>query len=81
MVLESADQFERTRLSIAGYGVTVTSWYDVARKHWRANAPAWAHLLLAAEEPVTGASREKALLAVERLLANRLPEPAPPGRR
>ena len=69
-------EFERTRLDIAGQVVTITSWYEDDKHRWRAGAPAFNHLLSGADEdPITGTTREKAIQAARGRLAQRLPSP------
>jgi len=66
------EEFERVRLDVSGRGVTVTSWYDTLHQCWRANAPAHGHLLNdLVDNPVTGSTREKAIVAVRGRLAER----------
>ena len=73
--------FERTRVELTGgQSVTITSWYDDEKCHWRGNAPALLHLLPDAtggeNALLTGATRDKAILAVRGALAHRLPASA-----
>ena len=73
MLLESPDKFERVRLTVAGHGVTVTSWFDSRRQLWRANAPALLSILGSGEEDlITGNTREKALQIIQGRLADQL---------
>lgn len=80
MLLESPDKFERARLTVAGHGITVTSWFDERRQLWRANAPALLSLLGKREEDlITGTTREKALQAIQGRLAEQLGRAGPTG--
>ncbi|GAB4460990.1 MAG: hypothetical protein OHK0029_25740 [Armatimonadaceae bacterium] len=77
MPQESPDKFERVRLTIAGTGVTVISWFDSKLQLWRANAPALLWLLGDREEnQITGTTREKALQSIQ----NRLTDQISPAR-
>jgi hypothetical protein len=74
-------EFERTRLDVSGQTVTITSWYEDDQHRWRANAPAFNHLLGGVEEvPITGTTRDKAIQAVRGRLAQKLPSVAAPRR-
>ena len=76
-------EFERTRLDVGGQSVTITSWYDDNKRRWRANAPAYSHLLNTSgweENPITGTTREKAIQAVQGRLAQMLANAAGPRR-
>jgi hypothetical protein len=66
-------EFERTRMEIGGRGVTFTSWYEPDKQQWRANAPAFTHLMAAEEKVSTGQSRAAAIQAASAYLAKRLP--------
>jgi hypothetical protein len=69
--------FERTRLDIAGRGVTITSWYEFGKQRFRANAPAYLHLFNendAVDAQNTGTTREGAVRAVRDRLAKCLTE-------
>jgi len=53
--------FERTKQSIQGHGVTITSWFDPEKQVYRASAPAYLHVIH--EWPATslqGRTREQA---------------------
>jgi len=57
--------FERTRQSMQGHGVTVTSWFDAGKQVWRASAPAYIHVTH--EWPATALQGPTRLKAVENL--------------
>ena len=79
--MENTDTFERARLEVAGRGVTITSWYDAGKHLWRANAPAFQHLLGDSDkEAITGATRERAVNAIQSRLAQQFTG-APSNRR
>jgi hypothetical protein len=68
-------EFERTRLDIAGQGVTITSWYESGKQRYRANAPAFLHLFNDSDAPDaqnTGSTRAGAVRAVRDRLETRL---------
>jgi hypothetical protein len=76
-------EFERTRLDIGGQPVTITSWYDDDKHRWRANAPAYGHLLNISgteADPITGTTREKAIQAAHGRLAQMLANASGPRR-
>lgn len=71
--MPTPDTFERTRVSVANYGVTITSWFDNGKNVWRANAPALQHLLGDQnEDACTGVTRERAISAITSRLTQQL---------
>lgn len=73
MEMKSPMEFERLRVEIGGRGIIVTSWFDAGKQVWRANAPALLHLLGDAHpDTMSGATRQKAISAMEGVLTRTL---------
>jgi hypothetical protein len=69
-------EFERSRVDVAGKGVTITSWYEPDKQRWRANAPAYGHMLTdVAEHTIIGGTRAQAIRAACEYLTKRLIRP------
>ena len=63
-------EFERTKQTVGGRSILLTSWYDEGRQTWRASAPAYAHLgTLFAAAHGDCPSRSAAVERLSRLLA------------
>jgi hypothetical protein len=70
-------EFERSRVDLGGgQCVTITSWYDAEKSYWRGSAPALLHMLASPDGSdsavLSGATRDKAILAVRGILTRRL---------
>jgi hypothetical protein len=64
-------EFERTKETVAGRSILMTSWFDETKQTWRASAPAYAHLSsVLAVGTEDCASRKAAVARVSNLLAN-----------
>jgi hypothetical protein len=75
--VKTMNDFERTRLDIAGKGVTITSWFEPDKHRWRANAPAFLHLMNSengdgSETVISGTTRAQAIRAVCDHLSKRI---------
>ena len=75
--VKTMNDFERTRLDIAGKGVTITSWFEPDKHRWRANAPAFLHLMKVdsgdgTETVISGMTRAQAIRAVCDHLSRRM---------
>jgi hypothetical protein len=65
--------FERTKQTIEGRSILITSWYDDREQNWHANAPLYAYAnLFAPVSPVTFPSRQAAIEGVSTLLTTYL---------
>ena len=66
-------EFERSRHSVCGRQVTITSWYDSAKRTWAAGAPNYSHVFSGqATTPRNMPSRSLAVAAMVKLLASHL---------
>jgi hypothetical protein len=69
--------FERTKQTVGGRSIMMTSWYDESQQTWRASAPAYAHLgTLFAAAHGNCTSRSAAVERLSRLLANHFEDSA-----
>ncbi|GAB4467156.1 MAG: hypothetical protein OHK0029_38910 [Armatimonadaceae bacterium] len=69
-------EFERVRLDVAGQGVLITSWYEIEKQRWRANAPALLHLMHeefgSNETVIVGSTRLQAIRSLCDFLTKRV---------
>ncbi len=75
-------EFDRSRETVGGRSVTITSWYDDQAKGWRAGAPEYVHLLPASGGDHEGSSTRQQAVAklaqvLARAMAQRRPESQP----
>jgi hypothetical protein len=66
-------QFERTKETICGLGVVITSWFDYDAQVWRASAPGMVHILhRGGVSALSGSTRPEAIKRLRSLLEHLL---------
>ncbi len=65
-----ATEFDRSRETVCGRSITITSWYDDEAEGWRAGAPEYVHLLtVSSSPPLASSTRQQAVSRVAQILA------------